>query len=82
MDDLVIKTLFAVLVGALVGYEREIHTGIGLRTLTLICLGSTLFTIYCSNVSQMPAKPWLIPCWFPNKNQGTKSFSPLCKKMA
>jgi len=43
---IIIKLLLAVLVGALVGAEREFRTGLGLRTLTLICLGSTLFTIY------------------------------------
>ena len=46
MEYLLIKLLLSVLVGALVGAEREIRTGTGLRTLTLICLGSTLFTIY------------------------------------
>lgn len=45
-DFLIIKLLLAVIVGALIGAEREFRTGIGLRTLTLICLGATLFTIY------------------------------------
>jgi len=46
IEGMFIKMLLAVFVGALVGAEREVRTGIGLRTLTLICLGSTLFTIY------------------------------------
>jgi putative Mg2+ transporter-C (MgtC) family protein len=46
MEDLLIKLLLAVVVGALIGAEREFRTGFGLRTLMLICLGSTLFTIY------------------------------------
>ena len=48
-EDLLVKLLLAVVVGALIGAEREFRTGFGLRTLMLICLGSTLFTIY-SNV--------------------------------
>lgn len=46
MEDILIKMLLAVLVGGLIGAEREFRTGIGLRTLMLICLGSTLFTVY------------------------------------
>ena len=46
MEDLLFKLLLAVIVGALIGAEREFRTGFGLRTLMLICLGSTLFTIY------------------------------------
>ena len=46
MEDILIKMLLAVLVGGLIGAEREFRTGIGLRTLMLICLGATLFTIY------------------------------------
>jgi putative Mg2+ transporter-C (MgtC) family protein len=40
------KLFAAVLIGALIGIERELHSkAAGLRTITLICLGSTLFTI-------------------------------------
>jgi len=46
MEDILIKMLLAVLVGGLIGAEREFRTGIGLRTLRLICLGATLFTVY------------------------------------
>ncbi len=43
---MILKLFLAVLIGGLIGVEREYHTGIGLRTMMLICLGSTLFTIY------------------------------------
>ena len=46
MNDALIKLVLAVLIGGLIGIEREYRTGIGLRTMMLICLGSTLFTIY------------------------------------
>ena len=48
MEYLWIKLLLSALVGVIIGLEREIRTGNGLRTLTLICLGSTLFTIMVS----------------------------------
>lgn len=44
-EDL-IKLLLAIIVGGLIGFERELHSkAAGLRTITLICIGSTLFTI-------------------------------------
>jgi putative Mg2+ transporter-C (MgtC) family protein len=44
-DD-VIKLLLAVLIGGIVGFEREVHSkAAGLRTITLITIGSTLFTV-------------------------------------
>jgi len=40
------KLFAAVLIGAIIGIERELHNkAAGLRTITLICLGSTVFTI-------------------------------------
>ncbi|NCP87279.1 MgtC/SapB family protein [bacterium] len=40
------KLLLAVLIGGLIGFEREIHSkAAGLRTITLITLGATLFTM-------------------------------------
>ena len=42
----ILKLLLAVLVGGLIGSEREFRHGLGLRTLMLVCLGSTLFTMY------------------------------------
>jgi putative Mg2+ transporter-C (MgtC) family protein len=42
----VIKILLAIVLGGAIGVEREIqHKGAGLRTITLICIGATLFTI-------------------------------------
>jgi len=46
MEDLLLKLLLAVLVGGLIGAEREVRTGTGLRTMMLISLGATLFTVY------------------------------------
>jgi len=44
-EDLV-KVLIAVLIGGVIGLEREIHSkAAGLRTITLITLGATMFTI-------------------------------------
>lgn len=40
------QILLALGVGGAIGVEREFRTGIGLRTLMLVCLGATLFTIY------------------------------------
>ena len=46
MDENILKILLAVLVGAVVGAEREYHVGQGLRTITLVAVGATLFTPY------------------------------------
>ncbi len=44
-EDLV-KLLIAVLVGGVIGFERELHSkSAGLRTITLITVGATMFTI-------------------------------------
>jgi putative Mg2+ transporter-C (MgtC) family protein len=44
-EDL-IKVLIAVVIGGIIGMEREIHSkAAGLRTITLITIGATLFTI-------------------------------------
>ena len=40
------QILLALAVGGAIGLEREFRTGIGLRTLMLVCLGATLFTVY------------------------------------
>ena len=41
------KLLLAVLIGGLIGAEREYRSkSAGFRTLTLICIGATLFTIF------------------------------------
>jgi putative Mg2+ transporter-C (MgtC) family protein len=45
-NEVVLKLLASVLVGGLIGAEREYRSkAAGLRTMTLICLGSTVFTV-------------------------------------
>ena len=45
--DIVIKLVLAALVGGILGAEREYRSkSAGFRTLTLICLGATIFTIF------------------------------------
>ena len=46
MNETLFQLLLAVIVGGLIGAERQFRTGTGLRTLMLVCLGATLFTIY------------------------------------
>jgi len=46
MDENIVKIVLAIVVGAVVGAEREFHVGQGLRTITLVALGATLFTMY------------------------------------
>lgn len=46
MQDFVWKLILAILVGGVIGAEREYRSkSAGFRTLTLICLGATLFTM-------------------------------------
>ncbi len=46
-NDIIEKLLVAVLIGGLIGAEREYRSkSAGFRTLTLICIGSTLFTVF------------------------------------
>ncbi len=45
--DIIEKLLLSILVGGVIGAEREYRSkSAGFRTLTLICLGSSLFTIF------------------------------------
>ena len=45
--DILPKLLLSILVGGAIGVEREYRSkSAGFRTLTLICLGSALFTIF------------------------------------
>ena len=53
----IIKLLLAVLVGGLIGSEREFRHGLGLRTLMLVCLGATMFTIYSRGFAQESGDP-------------------------
>jgi putative Mg2+ transporter-C (MgtC) family protein len=46
-DNIIEKLLLAVLIGGLIGAEREYRSkSAGFRTLTLICIGATLFTVF------------------------------------
>jgi putative Mg2+ transporter-C (MgtC) family protein len=51
--DVIVKLLIAVLIGGIIGAEREYHNkSAGLRTLMLICLGSTLFTMFSMEIGK------------------------------
>jgi putative Mg2+ transporter-C (MgtC) family protein len=51
--DQIIKLALALLVGGMVGMEREMRDkAAGFRTLMFICAGSTLFTIFSMNFSE------------------------------
>ncbi len=44
--EILIRMLVSFVVGAVIGFEREYHSkAAGLRTMIMICLGSTLFTL-------------------------------------
>lgn len=44
--ELIIRIFFAVFLGALIGFERELtHKPAGLRTHIFVCMGSCLFTL-------------------------------------
>ncbi len=58
MLDIIIKLLLALIVGSLIGAEREFREkSAGLRTVTLVCLGSTLFTIFSSMFDPVRGDP-------------------------
>lgn len=47
LSGIIVKLLLAILVGGAIGAEREYRSKLaGFRTLIMICLGSTLFTIF------------------------------------
>jgi putative Mg2+ transporter-C (MgtC) family protein len=53
-DDL-IKLLLSLVLGGLIGWERELDDKpAGFRTNTLICVGSTLFTIFSLKIGMIP----------------------------
>ena len=50
--EIVIKLVVAAILGGLVGFEREVHRKpAGLRTHSLVCMGSALFTIMSISVT-------------------------------
>ena len=55
-EDIIIRLALAVLVGALIGLEREkTRHAAGLRTHLLVCIGSTLITL--TSVDMFPQNP-------------------------
>ena len=57
MQEIVVKMLLAILIGGAIGAEREYRSkSAGFRTLTLICLGATLFTIFSQFIGN-PGNP-------------------------
>lgn len=47
MLDIIVKLILAIVIGGALGAEREYRSkSAGFRTMTLICLGATLFTIF------------------------------------
>lgn len=53
----IIKLLLSAFLGGLIGFEREYRFGIGLRTMMLVSLGSTLFTMYSELISPSLGDP-------------------------
>ena len=46
-EDIILKLIFSVIIGGLIGAEREYRSkSAGFRTLTMICIGATLFTVF------------------------------------
>jgi putative Mg2+ transporter-C (MgtC) family protein len=46
-EDIIWKIFLSLIVGGAIGAEREYHSkSAGFRTLTLICMGATLFTVF------------------------------------
>ena len=53
-NDLLLRLLMVVLVGGLIGAEREYRSkSAGFRTMILICLGSFLFTTFSKFMSDV-----------------------------
>ena len=55
--DLLVKLIISIAVGGMIGLERELRSkSAGFRTMILICLGATLFTIF-SKIIGAPGSP-------------------------
>jgi len=53
----IVKLLISAGTGAIIGFEREYHSkSAGLRTMILICLGSTLFTLVSIKLGSDPSR--------------------------
>src|ERR1700729_3653739 len=56
-QDIIWKLILAIIIGGALGAEREYRSkSAGFRTLTMICLGATIFTIF-SQVIGAPGNP-------------------------
>lgn len=52
-DEYIVRLLTALVVGAVVGFEREYRSkAAGFRTMTLICLGAALFTLLSTQIGK------------------------------
>ena len=52
-NELIVRLLLSLLIGGSIGIERELRSkSAGFRTLMLICLGATLFTIFSEYIGQ------------------------------
>lgn len=57
-QDIIWKLILAVIIGGLIGAEREYRSkSAGFRTMTLICLGATLFTIFSEWIGSAHGTP-------------------------
>jgi len=46
-EAIILKLIFSIIIGGLIGAEREYRSkSAGFRTLTMICIGATLFTVF------------------------------------
>jgi putative Mg2+ transporter-C (MgtC) family protein len=56
-SDILIKLILSIIIGGALGAEREYRSkSAGFRTLTMICLGATIFTIF-SEIIGAPGNP-------------------------
>ncbi|PWT76131.1 MAG: magnesium transporter MgtC [Bacteroidetes bacterium] len=57
-EEIFFKIILAILIGGLIGAEREYRSkSAGFRTLTMICLGATLFTIFSLSIGGAHGTP-------------------------
>ncbi len=56
-EEIIWKIILSIIIGGLIGAEREYRSkSAGFRTLTLICVGATLFTVF-SQLIGAPGNP-------------------------
>lgn len=53
--DIVLRLIFAAVLGSIIGFERQIsHRPAGLRTHTMVSVGSALFTLLSIHIAKIP----------------------------